>query len=130
MPYTYRRPFFLEEELLSCKENTTKDTIRTDYTQQLEAEQRHVNRHKKSHNPQCALGVFEGWKIIEESKNFGITQRNAKKVFITDGLWTEGWDFFRLYYHIVLCTDLFLTSHEDGNFWKICRLFEVFWDAN
>ena len=38
MPYTCRRPFFLEEELLSCKENTMKDTIRTDNTQQLEAE--------------------------------------------------------------------------------------------
>ena len=38
MPYTYRRPFFLEEELLSCKENTMKDTIRTEYTQQLEEE--------------------------------------------------------------------------------------------
>ena len=38
MPYTYRRPFFLEEELLSWKENTMKDTIRTEYTQQLEAE--------------------------------------------------------------------------------------------
>lgn len=37
--------------------------------------------------------------------------------------------FFRLYYHIVLCIDLFLTSHEEGNFWQICRLFEVFWDA-
>lgn len=39
-------------------------------------------------------------------------------------------DFSFLDYHIVLCTDLFLTSHEDGNFWQICRLFEVFWDAN
>lgn len=38
MPYTYRRPFFLGEELLSCKENTMKDTIRTDNTQQHEAE--------------------------------------------------------------------------------------------
>ena len=38
MPYTCRRPFFLEEELLSCKENTMKDTIRTEYTQQLEEE--------------------------------------------------------------------------------------------
>lgn len=28
MPYTCRRPFFLEEELLSSKENTMKDTIR------------------------------------------------------------------------------------------------------
>ena len=37
MPYTCRRPFFLEEELLSCKENTMNDT-RTDNTQQLEAE--------------------------------------------------------------------------------------------
>ena len=51
MPYTCRRPFFLEEELLFCKDNTMKDTIRTDNTQQLEAEQRHVNRHEKSHNP-------------------------------------------------------------------------------
>ena len=25
MPYTYRRPFFLEEEPLSCKENTMKE---------------------------------------------------------------------------------------------------------
>ena len=38
MPYTYRRPFFLEEEPLSSKENTMKDTIRTQNTQQLEAE--------------------------------------------------------------------------------------------
>ena len=38
MPYTYRRPFFLEEEPLSSKENTMKDTIRTDNIQQLEAE--------------------------------------------------------------------------------------------
>lgn len=38
MPYTYRRPFFLEEELLSCKETTMKDTTRTDNTKQLEAE--------------------------------------------------------------------------------------------
>ena len=38
MPYTCRRPFFLEEELLSCKENTMNDTIRTHNTQQLEAE--------------------------------------------------------------------------------------------
>lgn len=37
MPYTYRRPFFLEEELLSCKENTMTDTRRTD-NQQLQAE--------------------------------------------------------------------------------------------
>ena len=38
--------------------------------------------------------------------------------------------FFRLlYHHIVLCIDLFLTSHEEGNFWQICGLFEVFWDA-
>ena len=65
--------------------------------------------------------------------------------------------FFRLlYHHIVLCIDLFLTSHEEGNFnlvpgvshlpaqareerglsslawgnfWQICRLFEVFLDA-
>ena len=51
MPYTCRRPCFLEEELLFCKENTMNDTIRTDNTQQLEAEQRHVNRHEKSHNP-------------------------------------------------------------------------------
>ena len=51
MPYTYRRPFFLEEEPLSSKENTMKDTIRTDNTQQLEAEWRHVNGHKKSDNP-------------------------------------------------------------------------------
>ena len=51
MPYTCRRPFFLEEELLFCKENTMNDTIRTDNKQQLEAEQRHVNRHEKSHNP-------------------------------------------------------------------------------
>ena len=50
LPYTYRKPFFLEE-LLSCKENTMNDTIRTDNTQQLEAEQRHVNRHEKSDNP-------------------------------------------------------------------------------
>ena len=32
MPYTYRRPFFLEEEPLSCKENTMKDTIRVQTT--------------------------------------------------------------------------------------------------
>ena len=38
MPYTYRRPFFLEEEPLSCRENTMKDTICTDNTQQLEEE--------------------------------------------------------------------------------------------
>ena len=28
MPYTCRRPFLLEEELLSSKENTMKDTVR------------------------------------------------------------------------------------------------------
>ena len=38
MPYTCRRPFSLEEELRFCKENTMNDTIRTDNTQQLEAE--------------------------------------------------------------------------------------------
>ena len=38
--------------------------------------------------------------------------------------------FFRLlYHHVVLCIDLFLTSHEEGNFWQICKLFEGFWDA-
>ena len=37
--------------------------------------------------------------------------------------------FLRLNYHIVLCIDLFLTSHGEGNFWQICRLFQVFCDA-
>ena len=37
MPYTCRRPFFLEEELLSCKENKMNDT-RTDNAKRLEAE--------------------------------------------------------------------------------------------
>ena len=63
-------------------------------------------------------------------QEFWYNLEKRKKSSHNRWLWTEGWDFFRLYYHIVLCTDLFLTSHEDGNFWQICRLFEVFWDAN
>ena len=70
--------------------------------------------------------------MTEESKNFVTTWSNAKTVFTTDGLWTKGWGFFRLYYHIVLCIDLFLTSYEEGNYFlgNLQTLwFEVFWDA-
>lgn len=52
-------------------------------------------------------------------KNFVVTEQVLEQMVY--GLRDE--IFFRLNYHIVLCIDLFVTSHEEGNFWQICRLF-------